>query len=98
MKIQSVFEALSDENRRKILELLKKKDMSVNELLESFDISGASLSHHLNKLKNADLVLTKRRGQQIIYSIHTSIFEDFASFSVDFFEMGKKKNEKSNKK
>lgn len=91
MKIQTVFEALSDENRRKILELLKKKDMSVNELAENFEITGASLSHHLNKLKSAELVLTKRLGQQIIYSIHTSVFEDFASFSVDFFEIGRKK-------
>lgn len=92
-----MFEALSDENRRKILELLKKKDMSVNEIAEHFDITGASLSHHLNKLKSADLVVSRRLGQQIIYSIHTSVFEDLASFSVNFFEIGKK-NEKYNKK
>ncbi len=98
MKIQDVFEALSDENRRRILELLKKKDMSVTEISEHFEISGASLSHHLNKLKTADLVSSKRQGQLIIYSIHTSVFEDLASFSANFFELGGKKNEKSNKK
>lgn len=97
MKIQQMFEALSDENRRKILELLKKKDMSVNEIAEHFNITGASLSHHLNKLKSADLVVSKRFGQQIIYSIHTSVFEDLSTFSANFFEIGKK-NEKLNKK
>lgn len=98
MKIQDVFEALSDENRRRILELLKKKDLSVNEIAQNFSITGASLSHHLNKLKSAELVTTRRQGQSIIYSIHTSVFEDLALFSSDFFEIGVKKNEKSSKK
>lgn len=98
MKIQNVFEALSDENRRKILALLKKKDMSAGEIGQHFEISGASLSHHLNKLKAADLVTATRNGQMIVYSIHTSVFEDAASFSADFFELGGKKNEKPNKK
>lgn len=94
MKIQVMFEALSDENRRRILDLLKEKDLSVAEIAQHFDISGASLSHHLNKLKSADLVTARRNGQQIIYSIHTSVFEDLAAFSTQFFSMGGKKNEK----
>lgn len=98
MKIQMMFEALSDENRRKILELLKKKDLSVSEIAEHFPITGASLSHHLNKLKSAELVTTRRQGQQIIYSIHTSVFEDLAAFSANFFEIGGKKNERNSKK
>lgn len=98
MKIQDVFEALSDENRRRILELLKKKDLSVSEIAQNFNITGASLSHHLNKLKSAELVTTRRQGQSIIYSIHTSVFEDVALFSSDFFEIGVRKNEKSGKK
>ena len=90
MKIQQVFEALADENRRKILELLKRKDMAVNEIGEHLPITGASLSHHLNKLKAADLVIAKRNGQTIIYSIHTSVFEDVAGLAAKFFEVGGK--------
>ena len=93
-----MFEALSDENRRKILELLKKKDLTVSEIAEHFEISGASLSHHLNKLKSAELVTTRRKGQQIIYSIHTSVFEDLATFSANFFKIKRKQNERNNKK
>lgn len=87
--MQNVLEAISDPNRRKILDLLKQKEMSVGELHEHFDISGASLSHHLNKLKSADLVLTTRRGQSIYYSIHTSVFEDVAKLIIDFFDSKK---------
>jgi len=56
-----VFKALSDKNRRQILELLKKKDMSVTELLTHFSITQASLSHHLDILKRANLVLDERK-------------------------------------
>lgn len=87
--MQKVLEAISDPNRRKILDLLKQKQRSVGEIHEHFEISGASLSHHLNKLKAADLVLATRRGQTIIYSIHTSVFEDAAKSVLEFFDSKK---------
>lgn len=91
MKIQVVFEALADENRRKILDLLKSGEMSVGQLGEHFEISGASLSHHLNKLKSAELVIQKRKGQSIFYSIHTSVFEDATSAVAKIFKIKGKK-------
>ncbi|MFZ9520096.1 MAG: autorepressor SdpR family transcription factor [Silvanigrellaceae bacterium] len=90
MKIQLVFEALSDTTRRRILELLKEQELSVSEIAAHFEITGASLSHHLAKLKAADLVTTRRQGQQIFYAIHTSVFEDMATFSANFFSKKEK--------
>ena len=58
MTLSTTFSALADHNRRKILELLKKKNMSVNELASNFNISLPSLSHHLAKLREAGLVST----------------------------------------
>ena len=84
--IQKVLEAISDPTRRKILDLLKKSDLTAGELGTHFDISGPSMSHHLNKLKAADLVQTTRQGQSIVYSINTSVFEDTAQFVVEFFQ------------
>ena len=55
--MNQLFKAFADPNRRKILELLKTKDMYVNELLEHFSITQASLSHHLEILRSADLVI-----------------------------------------
>ncbi|MDX1490938.1 MAG: autorepressor SdpR family transcription factor [Pseudohongiellaceae bacterium] len=94
--MQTVLEAISDPTRRKILELLKRSELSVGELNEHFDISGASMSHHLNKLKAAHLVIPRRQGQSIYYSINTSVFEDAAQYVIEFFQaQGAKKNEQS---
>ncbi len=84
--MQQVLEAISDPTRRKILDLLKQGPMSAGELGEHFDISGPSMSHHLGKLKSADLVVTNRRGQSIYYSINTSVFDDAAQFVIGFFQ------------
>ena len=90
--MQKVLEAISDPSRRKILELLKARERTVGEILEHLEMTGASLSHHLAKLKAADLVLARRQGQNIYYSIHTTVFEDAAAFMVEFFaRSGEKK-------
>ena len=84
--MQQVLEAISDPTRRKILDLLKRGEMTAGELGEHFDISGPSMSHHLAKLKAADLVMARRNGQSIHYSINTSVFEDAAQFVIGFFQ------------
>lgn len=81
--MDKLFKALADPNRRKIIQLLKKKDMSVTDLLGSFDFTQASLSHHLDILKRAGLVATERRGQFIIYSLNASVFEETAAAFFD---------------
>jgi ArsR family transcriptional regulator len=83
--MQEVLEAISDPNRRKILDLLKDGEKTAGELTAHLGITGASVSHHLNKLKAADLVIQRRQGQFIYYSIHTSVFEDAARFVLQFF-------------
>ena len=96
--MQQVLEAISDPTRRKILDLLKKGEMSAGELGKHFDISGPSMSHHLSKLKAADLVLANRRCQSIHYSINTSVFDDAAQFVISFFQNKKEHAEKEESK
>lgn len=74
--IDLLFKTLADPNRRRVLQLLKEKDMTVSELLAHFDITQASLSHHLSILKRQDLVTDHRRGQFICYSLNQSVFEE----------------------
>lgn len=83
--MNTIFKALSDPNRRKILQLLKEKDMHVNQLLEHFSITQASLSHHLEVLRKADLVISEKKGQFVWYSINTSVFEDFMGMLYNTF-------------
>ncbi|HRR03538.1 MAG TPA: autorepressor SdpR family transcription factor [Treponemataceae bacterium] len=78
--MNDLFKALSDKTRRDILDLLKTRDMSAGEIASAFPISAASISHHLNILKQADLVASVRDGQNIIYSLNTSVFQDLVSW------------------
>lgn len=74
--MNQVFKALNDETRRKILVLLKEKDLNAGEISEHFNISKPSISHHLELLKMAELVSSEKQGQYVIYSINTTILED----------------------
>lgn len=79
-------QALSDPTRRKILELLKKKDLAAGVIGKYFKITLPSISHHLNILKSAGLVTSRRQGQEIIYSLNLSVFEEVAKNLIKFFK------------
>ncbi len=91
MRTQEVFKAISDPTRRRVLKLLQGGSMTAGELAESFDITKGSLSHHFNVLKAADLVRCERRGQQIVYSLNTTVFEDVAALLLDLFQIDDKR-------
>lgn len=78
------FKALADPTRRHILELLRAKDLTAGEIAEHFDMTKPSLSHHLSALKNAGLVEAERDGQNIIYSLNTSVLQGLMSWFYTF--------------
>lgn len=82
--MNSLFKALNDPTRRKILDMLRDQDLSAGEIADKFDISKPSISHHLEILKQADLVDTDRRGQFIYYSINTTGIEDVTKWLFQF--------------
>lgn len=86
MRTQEIFKALSDPTRREILRMLREKPMAAGELSDSFPITKGSLSHHYNILKSAELVRVERRGQFLVYSLNTSVFEDAMTMLVDLFD------------
>ncbi|WP_232695955.1 autorepressor SdpR family transcription factor [Brevibacillus daliensis] len=82
--MQLAFKALSDPTRRDILELLRERDMTAGEIAEQFNMTKPSISHHLNLLKQADLVIDERQGQFIYYSINTTVLQDLMSWLWTF--------------
>lgn len=80
-----VFKALSDPTRRQILKLLNKREMTAGEIAERFDVTGATISHHLSVLKEADAVSMRRNGKQLIYSVNTTVMQDVLAFLMDVF-------------
>lgn len=89
MSLTNTFSALSDENRQKILDLLKKDDLTVSEINKSLTITMATLSHHLDILKRAGLVTSRRAGQTMIYSLNLSVFEDLSKSVIKFLSINK---------
>ena len=78
--MNQLFKALSDPTRRRILDLLKTGELSATEIADQFDISKPSISHHLSILFQAQVVLKERQGQQIIYSLNTTVFQQIVEW------------------
>lgn len=90
-----LFKALGDPTRRKIIELLRKRDMNAGEIADYFSISKPSISHHLDLLKQAGIVLSIKEGQFITYSLNTTVFDEMVKWAID---LSQTKNTKKSKK
>jgi DNA-binding transcriptional ArsR family regulator len=91
MRTQDVFRALSDPTRRQVLKRLQGGSLTAGALAEGVEITKGSLSHHFNVLKAADLIRCERRGQQLVYSLNTTVAEDVAALLLDLFPSAKRK-------
>ena len=72
----AVFSALSDPTRREILELLRSGPRTSGEIADKFSTSWPTISRHLSVLKDAGLILAERNGQQVVYELNTTVFQD----------------------
>lgn len=85
MHMNEAFRAMADPTRRRILQLLRGGERTAGELAGHFAISKPSLSHHFAVLKQADLIGSRREGQQIVYFLNTTVVEDLLSVVWDLF-------------
>jgi DNA-binding transcriptional ArsR family regulator len=87
MRMNDAFKALADPTRREILRLLRGGEMTAGELAEKIErkMSRPSVSHHFAVLKQADLLTSRREGQQIYYSLNTTVVEDLLTLVWDLF-------------
>lgn len=88
------FKALSDPTRRKIIELLNEKPLTAGEIAEHFNMTKPSISHHLNLLKQADMITDEKKGQYVIYHLNTTVFQDILKWFFEFTN-GSEENEKN---
>ncbi len=80
MGMDETLKALSDSVRRDILQMLKNGKKSAGEIAEHFDLTAATVSYHLAKLKNADLITEQKHKNFIYYELNTSVFEEILSW------------------
>jgi len=84
MPLNLAFKALNDPTRREILELLKKRDLTAGEIVEKFNISGPSISHHLELLKRAGLIESEKQGQFVLYTLNTTMLDEIMNWIMQF--------------
>ena len=81
--LNSLFKALNDPTRREILELLKEKDLTAGEIADRFSISKPSISHHLDLLRQAGLVVSVKEGQFVYYSLNTTVMDEMLKWIIN---------------
>lgn len=92
--MEKAFQALADPTRRQILQMLNDGDKSAGEIAAVFNMTAPSISHHLNVLKKAGLVTTRRNKQSIIYALNTTVVQEFLQVLLGIFQVGEGDNKK----
>ena len=83
MAMNETLKAISDSVRRDILQMLKSGKKSAGEIAEQFNLTGATVSYHLSKLKKADLLTEQTYKNFIFYELNTSVFEEILTWIYD---------------
>ena len=82
--MNTIFKALNDQTRREIIDLLKKGDMTAGDIADHFKITKPSISHHLDLLKQAKLVIAEKDGQYVYYSLNTTVVDEIMKWLMQF--------------
>jgi DNA-binding transcriptional ArsR family regulator len=85
--MNKVYAALSDPTRRKVLVLLRKREMTAGELSKHFPLAKPTLSRHFQVLKEADLIYGRKVGTSIIYALNLSVLEELMLDFMSKFEL-----------
>lgn len=86
MSFGDTFKALSDPTRREILALLRNGSMTAGQIVEHFDTTGATISHHLSILRQAGLIEDRKDGKYIYYELNTSVFQEVLAWIQNLME------------
>ncbi|MGL5084671.1 MAG: autorepressor SdpR family transcription factor [Clostridium sp.] len=84
MIFQNTFKALSDPTRREILVILKEGKKSAGEIAEKFEMTQATVSHHLSILKKADLITEEKIWKHVYFELNVSVFEEVMMWLSQF--------------
>jgi DNA-binding transcriptional ArsR family regulator len=86
--MNAVFKALADPTRRKILELLRSREMTAGEIADQFPLSKPTMSGHFAVLREADLIEAEKNGTVITYRLRISVLEDALLAFADLVGIG----------
>jgi len=85
--VSEIYKALADPTRRRILQLLRAREMSAGEIAEHFDLAKPTLSGHFAVLREAGLVTPAKAGTTITYHLNVSVLEEALLALMDAFSL-----------
>jgi len=85
--MSEVYKALADPTRRRILQLLREREMSAGEIADHFDLAKPTLSGHFAVLREAGLVTPVKAGTTITYHLNVSVLEEALLALMDVFKL-----------
>lgn len=91
--MKTVIKALNDPTRREILELLKEKDLTAGEIADHFSFGKPTISHHLDLLRQANLVISWKNGQFVTYALNTTVLDELVRWLLVLSSDKKKQSE-----
>ena len=74
METVNYFKALSDETRLRILNLLYKKELNVNEIISILNMGQSRISRHLKILSDSSLISSRKDGLWVFYKVNDRDF------------------------
>ena len=83
----SIYKALADPTRRKILQLLRDGELNAGEIADNFSFAKPTISRHLTVLREADLIQSTKDGTTINYRLNASVLEDAILSMMDMFKI-----------
>ena len=92
VEINRVYKALADPTRRRVLALLRERDMTAGELAAEFELSWPTMSGHFAVLRDADLVIADKTGTSITYRLNVSVLEEALAALMDTFKIQAKES------
>lgn len=85
--MSAVYKALADPTRRRILQLLREREMNAGEIADHFKLAKPTLSGHFAVLREAGLVSPEKTGTTIIYRLNVSVLEEALMALMDAFKV-----------
>ncbi len=81
-KVEKISKALGDPYRLKIIEMIKKQRcaMACSELIDTFNLSQSTISHHVKQLIDADLIIPEKEGRYVSYQVNKEVISSYIKF------------------
>ena len=85
--MSAVYKAIADPTRRRILQLLREREMTAGEIADHFHLAKPTLSGHFAVLREAGLVTSEKAGTTITYRLNASVLEEAMMALMDAFQL-----------